>query len=183
MIDTLQNKTALKRTTLSLDNKLGRIAWSFAYHILFRPSPTFLHGWRAFLLRRFGARIGHGAHAYPRARIWAPWNLVMGRRSCLANDVDCYSVAQVTLGDDAVVSQYTYLCSASHDFQDAEFPLVSAPIIIENRAWVAAGAFIGPGVTIGEGAVVGARSTVLRDATPWTVYAGNPARPIKARRR
>ena len=58
-------------------------------------------------------------------------------------------------------------------------PLVTSPIVVGDRAWVAADAFIGPGVTIGEGAVVGARSSVYRDVEPWTVVAGNPARIMK----
>lgn len=40
-----------------------------------------------------------------------------------------------------------------------------------------------PGVTIGEGCTIGALSLVNRDCEPWTVYAGTPARPIKARPR
>jgi putative colanic acid biosynthesis acetyltransferase WcaF len=58
-------------------------------------------------------------------------------------------------------------------------PVISSPIRIGRRAWVAADAFVGPGVTIGEGAVVGARSSVFRNIDPWTVVGGNPARIIK----
>jgi len=106
----------------------------------------------------------------------------MGPHSCLANDVDCYCVAPIELGAFALVSQYSYLCAATHDYQNPEFPLIPKPIVIRDRAWIAAGAFIGPGVEIGEGAVCGARSVVIRDVEPWTVCAGNPAKPIKRRR-
>ena len=40
-----------------------------------------------------------------------------------------------------------------------------------------------PGVTLGEGAVLGANSLLTKDAEPWTIYVGSPARPIKTRRR
>lgn len=60
-------------------------------------------------------------------------------------------------------------------------PLVPKVIRIGARAWIAARAFVGPGVTIGDGAVVGACSCVVRDVLPWTVVAGNPARPVKTR--
>jgi putative colanic acid biosynthesis acetyltransferase WcaF len=133
------------------------------------------------LLRSFGARVGFGAHPYPRAKIWAPWNLAMEAHSCLADDVDCYCVAPITVGAHATVSQYSYLCAASHDYRDAAMPLIAAPIVIAAYAWVAADVFIGPGVTIGEGAVVGARSTVIHDVAPWTVVAGAPATPRGAR--
>jgi putative colanic acid biosynthesis acetyltransferase WcaF len=38
-------------------------------------------------------------------------------------------------------------------------------------------------VTIGEGAVLGARGVAFRDLAPWTVFAGNPAQPIRLRQR
>lgn len=101
--------------------------------------------------------------------------------SCLASGVDCYNVAPITIGDGATVSQGAFLCTASHDISDPGNRLITAPIIISSRAWVAADAFVGMGVTIGEGAVVGARAAVFRDVEPWTVVGGNPARMIKKR--
>jgi putative colanic acid biosynthesis acetyltransferase WcaF len=155
--------------------------WNIVWTLLYRTSPTPLHWWRRMLLRAFGASIDGGAHPYPRARIWAPWNLRMGLNSCLADDVDCYCVAAVTLGRHATVSQYTYLCSASHDYTQLAMPLVVAPINIEDEAWVAADVFIGPGVTVGHGAVVGARSTVIDDVAAWHVVAGSPPRQLGTR--
>jgi putative colanic acid biosynthesis acetyltransferase WcaF len=127
------------------------------------------------LLRLFGARIARDAHPYPAAKIWAPWNLTMEDASCLSDYVDCYCVASITIGAYATVSQYCYLCSASHDYRDASMPMVAARIVIEAEAWVAAAAFVGPGVLIGNGAVVGARSTVIQDVAAWSVVAGSPA--------
>ncbi|MDE2348505.1 MAG: putative colanic acid biosynthesis acetyltransferase [Gammaproteobacteria bacterium] len=160
---------------VSTANRALRVIWSFTWLLLYRPSPRPLHAWRRTLLRIFGARIGARAHPYPSAKIWAPWNLTIEADGCLADDVDCYCVAPVRIGARATVSQYSYLCAASHDFRDPAMPLVAAPIDIGANAWVAADVFVGPGVTIGEGAVVGARSTVVRDIEPWTVVAGSPA--------
>ena len=165
----------------SRSNLAGRIAWNLVYTFLYRPSPTIMHGWRRFLLRCFGAQIGPGAHPYPTARVWAPWNLAMGKNSCLGNYANCYCVGAVILGEGAVVSQYAHLCSASHDYRDPSFPLIVGPIAIGSLAWVAADAFVGPGVTVGDGAVVGARSVVFKDVPPWAVVTGNPAKLIKYR--
>jgi acetyltransferase-like isoleucine patch superfamily enzyme len=55
----------------------------------------------------------------------------------------------------------------------------SAPIVVENDAWLGFGAVVLKGVTIGAGAVVGAQSVVTRDVAPNTVVAGNPARLLK----
>jgi putative colanic acid biosynthesis acetyltransferase WcaF len=105
----------------------------------------------------------------------------MGAHSCLANDVDCYSADRIVLGDFATVSQEAMLCTATHDYNNVDFPLVTRPIVIGPRAWVGARAFVGPGVNVGEGAVVGAVSSVFRDVEPWTVIGGNPARFLKTR--
>ena len=168
---------------LSVRNRLARKLWGLVWLLLFRPSPTPLHPWRRLLLRAFGATIGQGAHAYPRSRIWAPWNLHMAEDSCIANGVECYSVAPIFIGAHACVSQSAFLCTASHDVDSADFALVSRPITVQAFAWVAAGAVVGPGVTIGEGAVVGATSSVFQDVEPWVVMRGNPAVVVRTRSR
>jgi putative colanic acid biosynthesis acetyltransferase WcaF len=165
----------------SYRNMFARVVWNACRFFLFRFSPTPLHGWRRLILRAFGAKVERGSHIYPTARIWAPWNLEVETGGCLAPSVVCYNVAPVIIGRNATVSQYSYLCTASHDYTRRSMPLVSKPIRIERDAWVAAAAFIGPGVTVHEGAVVGARSAVFKDVPAWTVVAGSPAVPIKKR--
>ena len=99
--------------------------------------------------------------------------------SCLAPGVECYNVDVVSLGHNSIVSQRAHLCTASHDFHDATFPLVTAPIRLEEKSWVCAEAFIGPGVTVNEGAIVGARAVVTKNVLAETIVVGNPARPIE----
>ena len=60
-------------------------------------------------------------------------------------------------------------------------PLVTAPIIIGENAWLGADVFVGPGVTVGELCVVGARSVVMKDLPPRMICAGQPCRPLKPR--
>ncbi|MBK8278017.1 MAG: putative colanic acid biosynthesis acetyltransferase [Nitrospira sp.] len=160
-------------------NQALRILWQVVWLLAYRPSPTIFHAWRRFLLRLFGAKISRRAYPYPSVRVWGPWNLVMDDMSCLGPEVNCYCVDKVVLCAGATVSQYSFLCTASHDYRLPNRPMTRAPITIGQRAWVAADAFIGPGVSIGEGAVVGARASVFRDVDPWTVVGGNPARVIR----
>lgn len=105
----------------------------------------------------------------------------MGDHSCLSEQVDCYCVDKIRIGANATVSQYSFLCTASHDYTVPRMPLVTAPITIGERAWVTADVFVAPGVTIGEGAVITARSSVFSDIEPWVVAGGNPARGVKTR--
>lgn len=165
----------------SLWNRLGRLLWGTVWLVLARPTPAPFHFWRRMLLRLFGAKIGRGTSIYGSASIWAPWNLIMEPGACLAREANCYNVAPVTLKRDCVVSQGAYLCSASHDIREKGFPLVSAPIVIGEEAWVAAQAFVGPGVTVGTRAVLGARGVAVKSIPDGSIAAGNPARILGQR--
>lgn len=166
---------------LSWRSKIARTIWGFIWLFLFRPSPRVLYGWRHFLLRSFGARIGPRCAVYPSCRIWAPWNLELDEQVALSEGVNVYCVDKVRIGAHATVSQFVHLCTASHDISCPHMRLVTAPIHVEAGAWVCADVFVGPGVTIGEGAVAAARAVVVKDVERWTVVGGNPARFIKTR--
>ena len=105
----------------------------------------------------------------------------MGNHSTLADNVDCYCVDNICIGDYSTVSQYSYLCTASHDYSDpsifvtSHMTLWTSPIIIGDQVWIAADVFVAPGVTISDGAVLLARSSVFDDVSEWTVVSGNPA--------
>ncbi len=172
---------AIHLIQLSLSNKVGRTLWQIVWLLFYRPTPRLFHAWRRLLLRLFGAKLGKGVHPYPSARVWAPWNLEMGDHACLGEGVDCYCIEKVRIGAHSTVSQYSFLCTASHDYTKIAMPMIAAPITIGERAWITADVFVGPGVTIGDGAVVTARSSVFTDIPAWTVSKGNPAQPIKKR--
>lgn len=170
-------------TFQGFENKLARFIWIIVWGIFARPIPrSLLNGWKLVLLRMFGARVHKTSVIYSSARIYKPWNLEMDEHSIIGAEVDCYNVDKIRIGSHSIVSQKSYLCSASHDFSCKEMPLLTAPVIIEEDVWIAADVFIGMGVTIGKGAVVGARSSVFKNVEPWTVVGGNPARFIKLRK-
>ena len=175
-------KAPLKRLELSAGNRLLRGLWAVTWLLLYRPSPRPLHAWRCMLLSLFGARLGRKVHPYPSARVWAPWNLEMGDHACLGDDVICYCVDKIRIGAHTTISQYSYLCTASHEYTDLNMPLVGAPIVIGRRAWIAADVFVGPGVNIGDGTVVTARSSVFSSLPSWVVARGNPAAAIRERK-
>lgn len=160
---------------------LRRILWWFVNRSIFylmmgQPMKKA----RNMLLRLFGAIIDKDACIYNTCTIFAPWNLEVGR-ACIGPHVKVYNKDKITIGNDSVISQYSFLCTASHDISSLMLPLKTAPIIVGNYSWVAAAAFVGPGVTINDGAIVGARSVVIKDVEPWTVVGGNPAKFIKKR--
>lgn len=157
-----------------------RVMWGFG-ELLFRCSPRPCFGWRRFILRCFGAKIGSRANLYPTTRIYFPWNLTVGDWSAIGEHVLVYNLGPVTIGCRATISHRAHLCAGTHDYTRPELPLLKPPISIGDQAWICADAFIGPNVTVGEGAVVGARAVAMKNVEPWTVVAGNPAQLIKQR--
>lgn len=170
---------------VSFKTKFKRTLWIIVSSIFFKYFGTKIFRlWRITLLKIFGAKIKWDAEVYASAKIWAPWNLIMGHRSCLGPHVICYNQNLVVLEDDVIVSQYTYLCTASHNINmpnTANDSLITAPIWIKEKAWIASKAYIGLGVCIGKFAIVGATASVFRNIEDYHVVGGNPAKTIKIR--
>lgn len=178
LLDSVRRKSPVSRR-----DKVRRLIWSIVEATLFRYSFHTWSGWRSFLLRSFGAKIGRMCTIRRTARVYYPWLLEMGDMSCLGDNVTVYNLGKISLGVRATISQEAYLCAGTHDFRFLAMPLVTKEIQVGADAWICARAFVGPGVTIGEGAIVGAASVVVKSVEAWTINAGNPAKFIKMRER
>lgn len=175
------NNTILNHR-LGIKFQLYRIFWNFTWKfVCFFLPRTLFNGIKISILRLFGSETSKKAVVYSGVNIYNPKNLIMEDNAVLGPDVDCYCVDKVILKKGAIVSQKTYLCTASHNIYDGTFKLITAPIIIKENAWIAADAFIGMGVCIGENSVVAARSCVIKDVADSSIVGGNPAKFIKNR--
>lgn len=162
--------------------KVKRLLWSMVENTVYRYSFHTWSGWRAFLLRCFGAKIGKNCIIRRTVKVYYPWLLTMGDMVIVGDAANLYCLGPITLNDRCMVSQEAYLCAGTHDFSKIDLPLVTKPVILGKDAWVCARAFVGPGVTIGEGAVVGACAVAMRDVAPWKIVAGNRATVVGERR-
>lgn len=162
---------------------LLRWVWGFVQATIFRWSPRPWHGFRARLLRCFGADIPEPGQVvvFPTVRIIFPWKLSLAPRAMIGPRVIIYNLARITLKRGANVSQNCHLCAGTHDFTRWDMPLVTAPITLGENTWLGADVFVGPGVTIGELTVVGARAVVVRDLPARKICVGHPCRAIKDR--
>lgn len=174
---------AYTRPAFSVSNRARRAIWNVCWLLLYRPSPRPLHAWRAFLLKCFGAKLGPDCHFYPGSRVWAPWNMHCADHVSAGDGVDIYNPSLIELDSHVILSQNCYLCGATHDYNDPAFPLLSYRMRLEPYSWICAHARVGPGVHVGEGAVLGLGAVAMRDLAPWTVYSGNPAQPVRERKR
>ncbi len=156
--------------------------WWLVQSTLFAMSPQVMYGWRRWLLRLFGAKIGAKTIIRSSVKIPYPWKLTVGDYCHIGDEVHLYTYGEIEIGDCAVVSQRSYLCTGYHDHTSPTFDLLAKRIVIGPEAWVAADVYVGPGVSIGYGAVIGARSSVFKDIPAGVIAAGSPARVIRERR-
>ena len=74
--------------------------------------------------------------------------------------------------------------AVDHLFGDPSRPVIrqgiaTRGIVVEDGAWIGAGAILLDGVTVGKRAVVGAGAVVTRDVPARTLVVGVPARVVR----
>ena len=156
-------------------------SWWIVQGVFFRNSPQFMYGFRNFLLRLFGAKIGKNVIIRPTARVTYPWKITIGDFSWIGDEVNLYSLGEIEIGNNVVVSQKSYLCTGSHDYLKPNFPIFAKKITIKDQCWLASDVFVAPGVTINEGTVIGSRSSVYKDLPANKICIGTPAKIISER--
>jgi acetyltransferase-like isoleucine patch superfamily enzyme len=106
-------------------------------------------------------------------------------RNCLIGE---YNVLRgqggITIGDNVYTAPLVQLLAVGHVYDDPTRPILeqgitAQGIVIEDDAWIGAGAIILDGVQVGKGAVVGAGAVVTQDVPAYTVVAGVPAKVVK----
>lgn len=155
--------------------------WWLVRDTIFRLSPQFCYKWRNFLLRLFGAKIGKNVIIRPTVNVTYPWKLRIGDNSWIGDNVDLYTLGKIKIGKNTVISQRSYLCTGTHDYQSESFDIKAIPITVGDEVWIATDVFVAPGSNIGSGSVVGARSSVFNDIPQNLICLGSPAQPIKQR--
>jgi putative colanic acid biosynthesis acetyltransferase WcaF len=155
--------------------------WWIIQATLFNWSPQVLYGWRAFLLRLFGAQIGKHVRIRSSVKVTYPWKVKIGEYTWIGDDCVLYSLGDITIGKHVAVAHKVYFNTGGHDYEKKTFDIFSKPVVIEDECWITNDVYVAPGVTIGKGTIVSARSTVLKDLPAGKVCVGTPAKPIKDR--
>ena len=160
-----------------------RVFWQIIWTLFCKFTPPIFpfNSWRVFILKLFGAKIEWTSKIYPSVKIFMPWNLIMGKNSCLGRNVDCYNYDKITIQQNSIISQNSFLCTASHNYKSKNFELIRAPITIKEKVWVAANCFVAPGIMMEKESVLLANSNLTKNTKKNSVYAGNPAKFKKKR--
>ena len=155
--------------------------WWIVQSTIFAWSPQVLYGWRRFLLRLFGAKIGKKVLVRSTVRITYPWYLEIGDYSWIGEDTVIYNLGQITIGKNVALAHKVYLNTGGHDYSKASFDIFAKPIVLEDECWLTNDVYIAPGVTVGKGSIIGARSSVLKDVPENKICVGTPAVAIRNR--
>ncbi len=159
------------------------------------------------------AAIGMDVVIWPRAHIVAPETITIGDRVIIDDFAFIMGGKKTTIGSFVHIAAFSLLCgggelivgdfagvsggvqiyTGNEDYSGSSLtgPTVPFPyrrpirsyVIVEKHAVIGAKSVLLPGVTVGEGTVVGANSTVIKSCESWSIYAGSPARRLKARTR
>jgi acetyltransferase-like isoleucine patch superfamily enzyme len=108
----------------------------------------------------------------------------VGRGTFIGESVVVRGQGGVTIGDRVLIAPHVKIVAVEHCFGDPTRAVIdqgitARGIVIEDGAWIGAGATVLDGVRIGRGAVIGANAVVTSDVGPHTVAVGSPARVVK----
>lgn len=168
-------------SSLSLKQKIKLSSWLFVQKYIFKFIPHKLNSLRIIILKLFGAKIGKNNFIHQSANIYMPWNLKMGNNSSIDFDAIIYSWDKVIIGDFVSISYKVNINTATHDYTDPYFKLITKPIYIEDGVFIGTESYISLGVTLGRMSVIGARSVVVKNTEPSYIYIGHPCRKYKKR--
>ncbi len=134
------------------------------------------------LLKRMGSKVFIEGRVYFRY----PNRVSIGSRVSINRGCEFYPSlyhkdAEIVIGNNIRFGPNVRCLAAGHDHQYLHLPDTAGRIEIQDNTWIGGNVVILPGVTIAEGTVVGAGAVVTKDTTPYSIYAGIPAKFIKSR--
>ncbi len=155
--------------------------WYMVNAIIFNSPFLPFSGLKVFLLRLFGAEVGHGVVIKPKVNIKYPWFLQIGNHVWLGEGVWIDNLGMVTIGNHCCVSQGAMLLTGNHNFKSSSFDLLVSPINLEDGVWIGAQSVVCPGVYCESHAVLSVGSIATSRLEAYKVHQGNPAQVIRER--
>ncbi len=155
--------------------------------LLMKPFPRNVGTWLSpRLMRAVGFEIGEGTLFSALPVITGEKDMIQRLRIgryCYIN-AGCTLDARdfITIGDDVSIGHEVMILTASHDSTHPAKrggDITTAPVTVDDGAWLGARAIILPGVSVGAGAIVAAGAVVSKDVPPHTLVGGIPAKKIR----
>lgn len=177
----------------------------FLLYLWVHPYSARTRWWARFFVYPFIIKRGKGSIIRRNARLDlnAVNKLIIGDRTIIENhvilnngigDIEIGNNTMITsrgmilgpalIGNNVVLGIGSQILGLTHDYEDIEKPIKDqgvsgTKVIIEDDVWIGGNCVIIQGIEIGKHSLVAAGSVVTKDVEPYTIVAGNPARPIK----
>lgn len=123
--------------------------------------------------------------------IWGGEGVKIGKYTDVQTHVVVWGGGRLTVGDRVSIGPGSVLLTAVYTHEEGlkmvdglgEGEAVAAygHLMIENDVYIGANCTLMPDITIGEGAIIGASSFINKDAEPWGIYVGSPAKKVGLR--
>lgn len=162
-------------------SKIKQIAWFVCSVLCVKNTLIPFSGFRVWILRIFGAKIGTGAVIRAGVQIKYPWKLTMGDHVWLGEHCWIDNITDVSIGNNVCISQGAMLCTGNHNYRSDNFELILKSIILEDGVWIGAKSVVCPGVVAATHSVLAVGSVATKNMDAYMMHQGNPAVAVKKR--
>lgn len=131
---------------------------------------------------------GKGLSVYPGAYFWGDGPMRIGNNVDIGKDTILYARkgGGISIGNNVAIAAQCYIIDSDHGLSPnmliREQPMSTAPIVIEDDVWVAAGVKVLKGVTLHKGCVCAAGAVITKDVPENEIWGGVPAKKIGFRK-
>jgi putative colanic acid biosynthesis acetyltransferase WcaF len=180
MIRTTQLNTFNNQSFNVGASRIKMMVWYLCNQLFFR---SMIHSYqlKIFLLKIFGAQVGHNVIIKPHVNIKYPWKLIIGNDVWIGESVWIDNLDVVQIGNNVCISQGAFLLTGNHNYKKSSFDLMIGNIILEDGVWIGAKSIVGPNVICKSHSVLSVMSFANKNLEPYKIYRGNPAEIIKDR--
>jgi acetyltransferase-like isoleucine patch superfamily enzyme len=121
--------------------------------------------------------IGNDCYVGKNTAVWSAASVMIGNGVLISHNCNIMDTNSHEIDHIERVESYKKMLLQGHSKTAPN--VISAPVCINDYAWISFNASILKGVTVGEGAIVAAGAVVTKDVEPFTIVAGNPAKCVK----
>lgn len=133
-----------------------------------------------------GFKCGSGCRIVQNVIIYHPKQLTIGDNSAIAANCQLNAGGGISIGSNVLIGPCSLIWSQNHKFSNPSIPIrlqgyERQQVVIEDDVWIAANCVILPGVKIATGCVIAAGAVLTKSTTPYSIWAGVPAKQIGQR--
>ncbi|MDD7835648.1 acyltransferase [Paenarthrobacter sp. AB444] len=138
------------------------------------------------LLRKAGATVGNNVVIAQGVRILGATKLTLEDDVSIARGTVLDARGQLTLRRGALIGFESIILTSTHNSGHADLPvheqgMFFGPVTIGACSWLGARCIVQPGTSIADNSIIGSGAVVTKNLDKSAIYAGVPARFIRAR--